>query len=67
MPHVRRAAQANKADDRRRRRALQGGGAATTFKDFFDNNDPNKDGKITRDEWDAMLKFMAEARTARSR
>jgi outer membrane protein assembly factor BamB len=30
------------------------------MKDFFDPVDANKDGKITRDEWDAVLKFMAE-------
>jgi outer membrane protein assembly factor BamB len=32
----------------------------TDFNDFFDNNDANKDGKITRDEWDAVLKFISE-------
>jgi outer membrane protein assembly factor BamB len=32
------------------------------FKDFFDNNDPNKDGLITRDEWDAMLAYMAASK-----
>ena len=26
------------------------------FENFFDNNDPNKDGKITREEWDAAMK-----------
>jgi outer membrane protein assembly factor BamB len=31
----------------------------TMFKNFFDNNDPNKDGLITRDEWDAMLAYIA--------
>src|SRR5207302_6232830 len=30
------------------------------LKDFFDNQDANMDGKLTRDEWDAMLKFMSE-------
>jgi outer membrane protein assembly factor BamB len=34
----------------------------TMFKDFFDNNDPNKDGRITRDEWDAMLAYMASSK-----
>jgi len=29
------------------------------LKDFFDNNDTNKDGKITREEWDEGLKFMS--------
>lgn len=36
--------------------------AKTFIKDFFDNNDANKDGKITRDEWDAMLKFLASGK-----
>jgi len=35
------------------------GASKTPFKDFFDNNDPNKDGKITREEWDVMIKFLA--------
>lgn len=35
----------------------------TTFlKGFFDNNDANKDGQITREEWDANLKFMSGAK-----
>jgi outer membrane protein assembly factor BamB len=34
----------------------------TMFKDFFDNNDPNKDGLITRDEWDVMLAYMASSK-----
>jgi outer membrane protein assembly factor BamB len=34
----------------------------TMFKDFFDNNDPNKDGLITRDEWDGMLKFISASK-----
>jgi outer membrane protein assembly factor BamB len=38
-------------------------GAEKTFlKDFFDSNDPNKDGKITREEWDAMMKFLASGK-----
>jgi outer membrane protein assembly factor BamB len=32
--------------------------AKSELKDFFDNQDQNSDGKLTRDEWDAMLKFM---------
>jgi outer membrane protein assembly factor BamB len=32
------------------------------LKDFFDGFDTNNDGKITRDEWDAVLKFMAEGK-----
>ena len=34
------------------------------FKDFFDNNDPNKDGMITREEWDAMLQYMAATKNS---
>ena len=34
----------------------------TGFKDLFDNQDANKDGKITRDEWEALLKFAANSR-----
>lgn len=33
--------------------------APTELKDFFDNQDQNGDGKLTRDEWDAMIKFMS--------
>jgi outer membrane protein assembly factor BamB len=32
------------------------------FKDFFDNQDANMDGKLTRDEWDAMIKMMSEGK-----
>jgi outer membrane protein assembly factor BamB len=38
------------------------GAAKTSFKDTFDNNDLNKDGKLTRDEWDATVKFLARGR-----
>jgi outer membrane protein assembly factor BamB len=34
------------------------GSEKTMIKGFFDNNDTNKDGKITREEWDANMKFM---------
>jgi outer membrane protein assembly factor BamB len=34
----------------------------TFVKDMFDAMDANRDGKITRDEWDAVLKFMAEGK-----
>jgi outer membrane protein assembly factor BamB len=36
----------------------------TMFKDFFDNNDPNKDGMITRAEWDEMLKFISASKNS---
>ncbi|MCI0685111.1 MAG: PQQ-binding-like beta-propeller repeat protein [Gemmataceae bacterium] len=39
--------------------------AAKTFlADFFDGNDLNSDGKLTRDEWDTTLKFMAEGKNS---
>ncbi len=31
-----------------------------TFQGFFGSQDTNKDGRITRDEWDTLLKFMSE-------
>jgi outer membrane protein assembly factor BamB len=34
----------------------------TQMKDFFDSVDANKDGQISRDEWEAVLKFMAEGK-----
>ena len=37
----------------------KGSAMKTPFGPFFDNNDPNKDGKITREEWDANLKVLA--------
>lgn len=36
----------------------------TFLNGFFDNNDPNKDGFITRDEWDAQIKFMSAAKNS---
>lgn len=39
--------------------------ASKTFiKDFFDTNDANMDGKLTRDEWDHVLKFFAEGKNS---
>ena len=35
------------------------GAAKTPFGNFFDNNDPNKDGKITREEWAENMKGLA--------
>src|SRR5262249_44814970 len=32
--------------------------------DFFDSVDANKDGKITRDEWDALLKFLSDGKNS---
>jgi outer membrane protein assembly factor BamB len=34
------------------------------MKDFFDNQDANKDGQLTRDEWDTMLAYMAAAESS---
>jgi outer membrane protein assembly factor BamB len=36
----------------------------TPFKDFFDNYDANHDGKICRDEWDMVLKFISEGKNS---
>ena len=36
----------------------------TDLKDFFDNQDTNKDGKLTRDEWDANMKGMAAGKNS---
>jgi outer membrane protein assembly factor BamB len=35
------------------------GSQKTPFGPFFDNNDPNKDGKITREEWAENMKVLA--------
>ncbi|MBA4067585.1 MAG: pyrrolo-quinoline quinone [Isosphaera sp.] len=35
------------------------GAAKTPFGNFFDNNDPNKDGKITREEWAENMRILA--------
>lgn len=40
------------------------GSEKSFLKGFFDNNDTNKDGKLTRDEWDAGLKFMAASKNS---
>jgi outer membrane protein assembly factor BamB len=36
------------------------GSKKTMLKDFFDNQDTNGDGKLTREEWDGNMKFMSE-------
>jgi outer membrane protein assembly factor BamB len=38
--------------------------AEKAFEGFFDNQDANKDGRITQDEWDAILKFMSEGKNS---
>jgi outer membrane protein assembly factor BamB len=40
------------------------GSDRTMIRGFFDNNDTNKDGKITREEWDANLKMMSVSRNS---
>jgi outer membrane protein assembly factor BamB len=34
----------------------------TFLADFFNSQDMNKDGKVSRDEWDTVLKFMSEGK-----
>ena len=52
-------------DDTDKDGALSKAEAETTgFKDLFDNQDANKDGKITRDEWEALLNFAANSRAS---
>jgi outer membrane protein assembly factor BamB len=34
----------------------------TPFKGFFDSWDANEDGKVTREEWDSILKFLSVAK-----
>ncbi len=34
------------------------------MKDLFDSNDLNKDGKLTRDEWNTIAKMMASGRSS---
>jgi outer membrane protein assembly factor BamB len=36
----------------------------TQMQDIFDNNDTNKDGNITRDEWDALVKYASASRNS---
>ncbi|HJZ56873.1 MAG TPA: PQQ-binding-like beta-propeller repeat protein, partial [Gemmataceae bacterium] len=38
------------------------GSEKTMLKGFFDSNDVNKDGKITRDEWEALTKFVSSGK-----
>ncbi|MBA4186865.1 MAG: pyrrolo-quinoline quinone [Planctomycetaceae bacterium] len=47
------------AGDEKLGHITKAGAAKTPFKDFFDNNDLNKDGKITREEWDTLAKTLA--------
>ncbi|MGO9112165.1 MAG: PQQ-binding-like beta-propeller repeat protein [Thermoguttaceae bacterium] len=38
------------------------GSEKTYLKGHFDQNDANKDGKITRDEWDAQVRYMTSGK-----
>ena len=40
------------------------GSEKTMLKGFFDNNDTNKDGKITREEWDTAMKYMSTSKNS---
>jgi len=40
------------------------GSEKTDFKGFFDNNDPDHDGRITKEEWSAMLDYMSQSRNS---
>jgi outer membrane protein assembly factor BamB len=40
------------------------GSEKTMLKGFFESNDTNKDGKITREEWDAIQKMMSAGRNS---
>ena len=40
------------------------GSEKTMVKGFFEHQDANMDGKVTRDEWDAMLKFMSDGKNS---
>lgn len=43
--------------------ALARAEAEQAFGGFFDNQDTNKDGKVTREEWDLLMKFMSEGKS----
>lgn len=36
----------------------------TFLKGFFDNNDTDKDGLLTREEWDAIIKYMSASKNS---
>jgi outer membrane protein assembly factor BamB len=40
------------------------GSEKTMLKGFFEHQDANMDGKVTRDEWDAMMKFMVDGKNS---
>ena len=46
------------AGDEKLGHITKAGAQKTPFGNFFDNNDPNKDGKITREEWDELNRIL---------
>jgi len=40
------------------------GSDKTQFKGFFDSNDTNKDGRITKEEWNGMLDFLSQSKNS---
>ena len=44
--------------------ALAKSEAEQAFGGFFDNQDANKDGKVTREEWDAIMAFITAGKSA---
>ncbi len=48
--------------DKDKDQALSRAEAAKTFEGFFDSQDSNQDGKVSREEWDTVLKFMTEGK-----
>jgi outer membrane protein assembly factor BamB len=50
------------AGDEQRGYLTKAGSEKTFLKGDFDNFDPDKDGKITREEWDAQVKYMTSGR-----
>jgi outer membrane protein assembly factor BamB len=40
------------------------GSEKTMIKGFFEHQDANMDGKLTRDEWDAMLQFLSQGKNS---
>jgi outer membrane protein assembly factor BamB len=44
--------------------ALSRGEGEQAFQGFFDNQDTNRDGKVTREEYESILKFMSEGQNS---
>jgi outer membrane protein assembly factor BamB len=44
--------------------ALSRAEAEQAFQGFFDNQDGNKDGKVSRGEWDAIMKMMSQGQSS---